>query len=104
MDALLTAARARQAVFVTAFNPMSRKMPPGWNARMQRALARSLWRWAVLPGTGQWRQWSEGHILVFAGPRPVWRLARRFRQNAIVVVCRGRPARLKLRENLDVRR
>ena len=41
-DALLAALAARSAVFVTAWNPMSRRKPDGWNRRMQRRLGERL--------------------------------------------------------------
>ncbi len=85
MDRLLVAARARQAVFVTAWNPFSRRMPPGWNIRMQARLAEALRRERTLPARGWLRTWSEDHLLVLAGHRRVAVLARRFRQNAIVI-------------------
>jgi hypothetical protein len=39
MDQLLATHNARAGVFVTAWNPLSRRMPPGWNRRMQERLA-----------------------------------------------------------------
>nr|WP_281419476.1 DUF3293 domain-containing protein [Falsiroseomonas tokyonensis] len=100
MDALVAAHGLRQAGFVTAWNPRSRRMPPGWNRRMQarlRVAARDL----VLAegfgrGTGRGPGWAEHHLLLAGDPRRLAVLARRFRQWAIVVVEARRPARLSL--------
>lgn len=94
MDAVLASHRARVAVFVTAWNPMSRRKPLAWNQRMQRRLDSSLRRYRVMPAAGSWRSWREEHVLVFADHRPVLQLARRFRQAAVVVVRRGQSAAL----------
>ena len=94
MDALLQAHGSRSAVFVTAWNPYSRKMPPGWNARMQTALLDRLRRFRTLPADGGWRRWREAHVLAFGAPQPLLRYAWQFRQNAVVVVRVGAAARL----------
>jgi hypothetical protein len=96
LDAMLAARRARTAIFVTAWNPLSRRMPPGRNHRLQRQLATRLRRFAVMPAEGSLRRWHEAHVLVLADPRPVLRLARQFHQRAVLVVRRGQPARLIL--------
>jgi hypothetical protein len=94
MDELLTAHGARAGVFVTAWNPLSRRMPPEWNRRMQRRLTQRLQRYPTVPADGAWRGWHEQHLLLFADPRIGLKLARTFRQAAIVVVKRGQPAAL----------
>ena len=96
MDRLLALHGVRQAVFITAYNPFSRRMPLGWNQRMQARLAQALRRRRVLPAKGSWRRWSEAHLIVFGDVRLVCRLTGPFRQNAIVIVRRGQPARLRL--------
>jgi hypothetical protein len=94
MDRLLRSRRQPEAAFITAYNPFSHPMPPGWNRRMQRCLAQAAHRWPVLPASGHWRRWCESHFVIFA-PRPCMRvLARRFRQHGIVILRRGQPARL----------
>jgi Protein of unknown function (DUF3293) len=100
MDRLLASHGVRQAVFITAYNPFSRVMPPGWNHRMQARLAQGLRRRRVLPANGSWRRWSEAHLIVFGDVRPVCRLTGPFRQNAIVIVGRGQPAQLRLAPRL----
>jgi hypothetical protein len=91
-DRLLLQLGSRLAVFVTAWNPMSRRMPDGWNQRMQARLRERLRRFRSAPADGRLGRWREAHLLVaVADFRPVRRVARIFRQRAIVVV---RPARL----------
>lgn len=98
MDAFLRACRHRSAGFVTAWNPFSRKMPRGWNARMQARLREAARGRVLAEGWGRARggvrPWAEHHLLVAGDPRRLARLARRFRQHAIMRVAPGRPARL----------
>jgi hypothetical protein len=96
MDRLLAARGARQAALITAYNPFSRIMPPGWNRRMQVRLVEAMRRRPSHPASGSWRRWAEGQLLIFGDIRPAARLMRIFRQNAIVIVRRGQPARLLL--------
>lgn len=86
----------RAAVFVTAWNPMSRRMPEGWNRRMQLRLRHRLRRFTVADAEGSLLRWHEAMLLVTGDPRPLIRIARIFRQRAVVVVRRGQPARLVL--------
>lgn len=69
-------------------------MPSGWNQKQQARLLRFFRRMKWTPAVGTWRRWSEEHVLVFGDDRKVALLARRFRQNAIVVLRVGQPARL----------
>jgi hypothetical protein len=94
VDALLRRLGAREGAFVTAWNPMSRKAPPGRNARMMARLREAARRLPSAEGEGSGRGWSERHLLLAADPRRAAALARRFRQNAIVAVRTGAPARL----------
>ena len=94
MDRLLQSFDVREAVFITAWNPLSRVMPPGWNHRMQVRLALAARRRPALAGRGSWRGWTEAHLIVFGDARPSQSLARRFRQNGIVTVRLRQPARL----------
>ena len=96
VDALLHRLGARQGAFVTAWNPWSRRMPAGWNARMTARLREASRRLPSAEGQGRGRGWSERHLLIAADPRRAAVLARRFRQNAIVVARIGAPARLVL--------
>jgi len=91
MDDLL---RGRRAAFVTAWNPMSRRMPRGWNDRMLDRMREAARGRIIAEGWGSARGWAERHLLVAGDPRWLATLARRFRQAATVVVAPGRPARL----------
>ena len=94
MDRLLARFGSTSAVFVTAWNPHSRLTPLRSNQRMQDRLREFLRRQVTLPAHGSWRRWREDHVLVFADPRLVIRIARRFRQTAVVVVKAGQAAAL----------
>ena len=94
MDRLLLSHRQREAAFVTAFNPFSRPMPPGWNRRMQASLTRAASRRITLPASGRWRRWSESHIAVIGSFRWTAVLARKYRQHAIVILRLRQPSRL----------
>jgi hypothetical protein len=94
MDALLLRLGAREGAFVTAWNPFSRRMPRGRNERMLARLREAARRLPAAEGWGRGRGWAERHLLIAADPRRAAMLARRFRQNAIVVVRAGQAARL----------
>jgi hypothetical protein len=94
IDRLLLRWGVRQGAFLSAWNPGSRKLPPGWNRRMERALLEWLRTTPHHKGWGEGRGWRESHVLAALPPRPAVVLARRFRQAAITVVSRGGPARL----------
>jgi hypothetical protein len=96
MDRLLAGRRVREAAFITAHNPFSRRMPRGWNDRMQSRLAESLAGRMPVTATGSWQRWSEAHFVVFGNWRPTLRMARRFRQNGIVIIRLRQPASLLL--------
>jgi hypothetical protein len=82
--------------FVTAWNPLSRRMPGGWNRRMQRALIAHTRGLPSLAGRGSGQGWFEEHLFIAADPLRLVTLARVFRQLGIVLVGRGQPARLVL--------
>ena len=92
IDRLLISHRVREAALITAYNPFSRRRPPGWNRRMQFRLAQAARRHVTLPAVGAWRHWSEDHLLLLASRRQVLYLARRFRQHAIVSLRIKQPA------------
>lgn len=94
MDAWLAAHGAQTGVLITAWNPRSRRMPRGWNARMQHHLAEHIRRCACVDAEGRLRQWHEAQLLVLCPPELAERIARRFRQRGIVVLRRHHPARL----------
>jgi hypothetical protein len=94
LDALLRRRGARHAAFVTAWNPYSRPMPRGWNDRMLAALRQAARGRVLAEGWGSGKGWAERHLLVAGDPRWIARLARRFRQHAVVTVSPGHPARI----------
>ncbi|WP_431270395.1 DUF3293 domain-containing protein [Dankookia sp. P2] len=96
IDAWLARVGARQGGFVGAWNPFSRPMPRGWNVRMLARLRKAARRLPQAEGSGGDRRWRERHLLLAGDPRRLAMLGRRFRQNAIVTVRRGAPARLVL--------
>jgi hypothetical protein len=95
-DALFERLNGRVAVMLTAWNPLSRRMPDGWNHRMQQRLRRQLRRFMVLEAEGSLHRWREAMLLVAGDSRPRIRLAGRFRQHAVVILCRGHRARVRL--------
>ncbi len=103
--ALFVRLRARSATLVTAWNPRSHRMPEGWNRRMQQSLRRCLRRLAVVEAESSLHRWHEAMLLVAGDPRPVVRLAVRFRQRAVVLLRYGDKARVRpLRVTPCVRR
>jgi hypothetical protein len=95
-DALFDRLNAGMAVLLTAWNPRSRRMPDGWNDRMQQSLRRRLRRFVVLDAEGTLHRWHEAMLLVAGDSRPCIRVAARFRQQAVVILRRGQKARLRL--------
>ena len=93
-DALLLRLNHRRAALITAANPRSRSMAEAWNRRMTRNLSGAVRRAISRPAEGRLGVWREAGLLVCGDLRPLARLGRRFRQNAIVLVETGRPARL----------
>jgi Protein of unknown function (DUF3293) len=95
-DALFDRLNGRAAVLVTAWNPLSRRMPDGWNHRMQQHLRRHLRRLMVLEADGSLHRWREAMLLVVGDYRPCIRVAARFRQHAVVILRRGHRAGVRL--------
>jgi hypothetical protein len=93
-DRLLCRHGSRTGTFVAADNPLSRRMPQGWNRRMRQRLIWATRRGRMLAATGSWRGWEEAHLLLFGDPRPALRLGRMFRQRAVVVCRLNQPAKL----------
>jgi hypothetical protein len=71
-------------------------MPTAWNERMQRQLRCQLRRLVALDAEGSLHSWHEAMLLAGGPPQPVIRLARRFRQRAVVQLRRGAKAQLIL--------
>lgn len=98
IDRLLTERGARAGVFVTAWNPLSRPTDRKINETANRQLeaALSAAGLAFLPhvGRGDDPHWPPEHGFFVLDPPDPAALGRRWRQNAVVVIERGGPARL----------
>lgn len=94
LDRVLRELGTRTGGFVTAWNPLARPMPAGWNRRMMRRLDQHARRLPRKAGRGIGRDWWEEHMLVGADPRRVVTLARRFRQRGVVILAIGQAPRL----------
>jgi hypothetical protein len=95
LDALLSAWRVPEGVFIAAGNAFSRRMAEGWNARRHRALREHLRGLPYVEGKGGAGRWWEVHCFIGMDARRGAVLARRFRQMAMVVLRRGAKARLE---------
>lgn len=91
-DAWLAAHGLRAGAILTAWNPGSRRHPRGWNEARQRELAAAARRLPCAEGWSGLGGWWEHTLLLGADPRRVAVLARRFRQRAVLLLRRGRPA------------
>jgi len=94
LDALLRCWRVREGVFIAAGNPFSRRMAVGWNARRHAALRERLRALPHVEGKGGVKRWWEAHCFIGISAARGKRLARLFRQNAMVALRRGAKARL----------
>jgi hypothetical protein len=99
-DALLERERVTSGSFITAWNPESRPMPEAENRRAAAALAAEVAALGLraLPhrGVGADAGWAaeEGLFVLGLAEAGALALAERYRQNAVVIVAAGRPARL----------
>jgi len=104
VDALLDRHGACRATIVTAFNPRSRVLAPEANAARHRALVRLLEERALAFLYGEGRdpggQWvAETECIVFGiSLAEGLEIARRFEQNAVVFIERGKAPRLEFPE------
>lgn len=94
LDGLLAGMGVRQAVFITAANPRSRRMPPAWNDRMTAQLRHRLNRFTWYPAESGAGKWRETQFLAALPSAPAARLGRHFRQSALVALRRGQKPRL----------
>ncbi len=83
-------------VLLSACNPGGRRMPDGWNCRMMHRLDEAMRRVPHVWGEGRLGRWAEPLALAAMAPARGIVLARRFRQNAVVLLQPRRPARLVL--------
>jgi hypothetical protein len=100
VDKLLARMHARNGAFITAWNPFSKDVSFEANEHWDRELKRylSVRGFAFVEGEGRGRtgEWPpEPSIFAFGISRTeASAIGRRFRQNAVVYVRRGRPAEL----------
>ena len=94
LDALLRSWRAQEGIFIAAGNPFSRRKPEGWNAQRHTALRERLRGLPYVEGRGGAKRWWEAHCFIGITAARGRRLARLFRQNAMVALRRGAKARL----------
>jgi len=94
LEALLQRWRVREGVFIAAGNPFSRRMAAGWNARRYTALRERLRALPHVEGKGGAKPWWEAHCFIGISAARGKRLARLFRQYAVVALRRGAKARL----------
>jgi hypothetical protein len=99
MEALLRRLEAGQGVFLSAWNPMAKPRPLAWNHRAQARLWRMARRRRFVPARSQPRpaahaRWGEDQIFLAADLRVALRLARYFRQLAVVAVRHDGKAKL----------
>jgi hypothetical protein len=94
-EALFVRLGTRRATLLTAWNPMSRRHPAGWNSRMQLRLLLRLRDLPFLEATGSLNRWCEPMLLVGGDPRRIMRIAAHFRQFAVVVLRQGSAAQLR---------
>ena len=104
VDALLDRHDAPCATVATAFNPRSRVLPPAANAARHRSLVRLLEErgLAFLLGegrdpTGRWTPETECIVFGISLAEGL-EIARRFEQNAVVFIERGKAPRLEFPE------
>ena len=96
LDALLRAMGTRKAVLITAHNPRSRRRPATINARHMQRLHAALGQIPTRPASSGAGPWHETQFFAACPAAKAATLARRFRQNAIVVLRPGLAPRLLL--------
>ena len=96
LDGLLDGLNAREAVLITAWNPRSRRLSAAGNARLMAQLHAALRRRPTYPAESGAGRWTEAQFLVACPAGWAAVVARRFRQNAIVVLRPGQAPRLRV--------
>ncbi|RUT27061.1 DUF3293 domain-containing protein [Asaia sp. W19] len=86
--------RSRALVLISACNPSGRRQPEGINRRAMAHLRAHLSVFDPQVGYGHWRGWGESFLAVALPMDRARVLGRRFGQNALVYVVKGRKARL----------
>lgn len=86
--------RKKVLVMFSAYNPGGRIKADGWNQRMMRKLKLHLSGYKYVKGYGSLRRFSEPLFMVEMNPLKAKVIARKFRQNAMVVIQYQRLSRL----------
>lgn len=86
--------KRKTLVMLSAYNPGGRLKAEGWNQRMMQQLKAFLSDYKWVEGKGTLHDVSEPLLMVAMDPRKAKVLARKFRQNAIVLIRDQRYARL----------
>ncbi|MGL4685495.1 MAG: DUF3293 domain-containing protein [Commensalibacter sp.] len=86
--------RKKTWVMLSAYNPGGRLKVNGWNLRMMNALKERLSRYNFIEGEGRLGEHFEPLVMVAIAPAQGKKLARLFRQNAIVILRHQRQTRL----------
>lgn len=88
--------KLHQTTFVlfSAYNPGGRLRPLGWNIKMMERLEQCLSKYEYVYGQGSLKEVSEPLLMVNIDPRKAIYLARKFRQNAIVLIWHQRKSKL----------
>ncbi len=86
--------RNKELVMFSAYNPGGRRKVDGWNRKMMEKLSLYLTNYYYVKGKGSLKQFSEPLFMVVMDLRKARVLARKFRQNAIVVLKYQRLSRL----------
>ncbi len=94
LDGVLAGMGVRQAVLMTAWNPRGKRLPAARNERRMRALHASLSRVRTYGASSGDGRWVEAQFLAALPAARASVLARRFGQNAIVLLARARRPRL----------
>jgi Protein of unknown function (DUF3293) len=100
VDRLLARMHARNGAFITAWNPFSKELSfeanEHWDRELKRYLSARGFAFVEGEGRGRTGEWPpEPSILAFGISRTeASAIGRRYRQNAVVYVSRGRPAEL----------
>jgi hypothetical protein len=96
LDGLLAGMGTREAVLITACNPRSHRSSANRNARMMGRLHATLRRRTVFPAESGTGRWIEAQFLAAAPEAWASVIARRFGQNAMVVLRPRQKPRLRV--------
>jgi len=96
LDGLLLGMGAREAVLITACNPRGRLSSENRNAAMMRRLQAALRRRTSFPAQSGAGRWTEAQFLAACPEAWACVVARRFGQNALVVLRPRQKPRLRV--------